>query len=128
MIKKDYIQRYIDELTKMIAAILQLKQNNEPELANIKIDEFANNFLNVNLNDLIKTNPNQIINGLLTDYKFELTHFKILEELLYQKYLLTPSNLPLKKCTLEVLNYLLEIDKDYSFERQNRVQELSKLL
>ena len=50
MLKKDYIQRYLDELTKMIAVVLQLKQNNEPELADIKIDEFANNFLNISLN------------------------------------------------------------------------------
>lgn len=125
MIKKDYIQRYLDELTKMIAVVLQLKQNNEPELADIKIDEFANNFLNLNLNELVKTDSSQLINLLLTEYKLELTHFKILEELLNQKYLLTPSNLRLKKCTLEVLNYLLKIDKDFSFERQSRVQELS---
>lgn len=125
MIKKDYIQRYLDELTKMIAAVLQLKQNNEPELADIKIDEFANNFLNINLNELVKGSNPTLIESLLNKHHFELTHFKILEELLYQKYLLTPSNTNLKNCTLEVLNYLLKVDKDFSVERKNRVQELS---
>ncbi len=125
MIKKDYIQRYLDELTKMIAVVLQLKQNNEPELADIKIDEFANNFLGIDLIALIETEPKKLIGKLLSNYNFEITHFKILEELLYQKYLLIPSNVNLKNCTLEVTNYLIEIDKDFSFERQNRIQELS---
>ena len=125
MIKKDYIQRYLDELTKMIAVVLQLKQNNEPELADIKIDEFANNFLNINLNEMIKESNPTLIETLLSKHHFELTHFKLLEELLYQKYLLTPFNTNLKNITLEVLNYLLKVDRDFSVERQNRVQELS---
>lgn len=125
MIKKDYIQRYLDELTKVLAKILQLKQNNEPKEADIKLDEFGNNFLNIDLNQLSEKEPATVVNDLINTYQFELTHFKILEELLYQKYLLNPKHLNLKKVTLEVLNYVIKNDKDFSLERRQKMEELS---
>lgn len=125
MLKKDYIQRYVDELTKMIAKVMQLKQNNEPEKANEAIDEFGLDFLKISLDDLINRDNSTIINTLITDKQFELTHFKILDELLYQKHLLTPNNIKLKELTLVVLEYVVKNDTDFSLERNSRIKKLS---
>ena len=48
MIRKDYIQRYFDEMAKMLAKILFLKQNNEPEKIQEILNDFANDFLKIN--------------------------------------------------------------------------------
>lgn len=124
MIRKDYIQRYFDELAKVLAAVLQLKQNFEPDLAEKKLDDFGATFLNLDINQLIKEPEDNFVTTLLTKHNFELIHFKLIEELLYHKYLLNPSDTLLKNCTLEVLNYLVKNDADFSMERQNRINQL----
>lgn len=125
MLKKDFIQRYVDELTKMIAKVMQLKQNNEPNKANEVIDEFGNDFLKIDLNELIGNNHSTVIETLITNNQFEFTHFKILEELLYQKHLLKPNNIELKKLTLVLLQYVVKNDTDFSLERNSRIKKLS---
>ncbi len=125
MLKKDYIQRYVDELTKMIAKVLQLKQNNEPEKANEALDEFGNDYLKINLNELVDSDNATIIEKLISEQNFELTHFKILEELLYQKHLLNINNTKLKELTLVILQYVVKNDTDFSLERNNRLKLLS---
>lgn len=125
MLKKDYIQRYVDELTKMIAKVLQLKLNNEPQRANMELDEFGNNFLNLNLNELTLRNPESLIDELITQNQFELTHFKILEELLFQKFEIDKHNEKLKIVTLEVLRYVKKIDTDFALDRDQRIKQLS---
>ncbi|MCB9360259.1 MAG: hypothetical protein H6587_01880 [Flavobacteriales bacterium] len=124
MIKKDYIQRCLDELSKVLAVVLKLKQNNEPEKADLQLDEFGANFLSVNLNQFTENYNENSIEELISNHQFELTHFKILEELLYHKYSLNTDNLALKKITLDIMNYLSKTDKDFSFDRMNRINEL----
>lgn len=126
MIKKDYIQRYVDELVKMIAHVLQFKQNNEPEKANEELDKFGKTYLNITFNELCKINPKILISTLQTKYKFELTHFTILEEILYHKYLLNKKDSNLKLVTLNILNYLTKTDKNYSLERAQRIINIKK--
>lgn len=124
MIRKDYIQRYFDELAKVLAAVLQLKQNQEPEKAETHLDEFGLTFLNININDFIENTENKWVEKLITQHHFEMIQFKILEDLLYHKYLLNPLNKPLKNCTLEVLNYVAQHSTDFSIERLNRMNQL----
>ncbi len=125
MLKKDYIQRHLDELVKMIAKVLLLQQNSEPEKANFELDQFGESYLKLNLNKIIEENPSNIIDELLEKQNFEITHFKILEELLYQKYLITPTNPHLKSLTLKILTYLSNTDKDFSISRKERIKQLT---
>ncbi|HEY9081987.1 MAG TPA: DUF6483 family protein [Vicingaceae bacterium] len=127
MIRKDYIQRYFDEMAKMLAKILFLKQNNEPEKAEELLNEFATDFLKINLQDLLKTSENNLISTLISKHDFDLIQFKLLEELLFQKFLLRPTDISLRNSTLEVINYIIKNDSDFSVERHQRLQELSKL-
>lgn len=108
----------------MIAKVLQLKQNNEPEKAEQELDEFGNDYLKINLNELIENNNPSIIDELITQHSFELTHFKILEELLYQKYLLAKENEKLKTVTLNISQYVAKNDTDFSLERNSRIKVL----
>lgn len=126
MIRKDYIQRYFDEMAKMLAKILLFKQNNEPDKAEELLNEFATDFLKINLKIILETPEDKLIDKLKTELDFDLTKFKLLEELLFQKYLLTPTNISLRNSTLEVINYIIKNDSDFSVERHQRLQELMK--
>jgi hypothetical protein len=123
MIRKDYIQRYFDELAKVLAAVLQLKNDLRPTEAETKLNDFATDYLGISLEEILSIKENHI--SYLIDYKeFTVTHFKLLEDLLYHKYLINPSEDKLKKLTLEVLKYLTENDKDFSVERAERIDQL----
>ncbi len=126
MIRKDYIQRYFDEMAKMLAKILLFKQNNEPDKAEELLNEFATDFLKINLKIILETPEDKLIDKLKTELDFDLTKFKLLEELLFQKFLLTPTNISLRNSTLEVINYIIKNDSDFSVERHQRLQELMK--
>ena len=108
MIRKDYIQRYFDEMAKMLAKILLFKQNNEPDKAEELLNEFATDFLKINLKIILETPEDKLIDKLKTELDFDLTKFKLLEELLFQKFLLTPTNISLRNSTLEVINYIIK--------------------
>lgn len=124
MIRKDYILRYFDELAKVLAVVLQLKNDLKPHEAEKQVDDFASSHLGVDLDGIIKINSSQLVEYLIQEKGFTLDHFKLLEDLLYHKYLIDTTNLQLKKCTLEVFNYLTKVDSDYSFNRINRIKEL----
>lgn len=124
MIKKDYIQRYFDELAKVLAVVLQLKNDLKPLEAEAQVNDFSTSYLGVDLDELFETNTSEIIAHLIDSKGFTLDHFKLLEDLLYHKYLLNSDNEKLKNCTLEILNYLTKIDTDYSFDRMSRIDQL----
>jgi len=124
MIRKDYIQRYFDELAKVLAAVLQLKNDLKPFEAESKLNDFATDYLGISFEEILSIKENHI--AFLTQQKeFTITHFKLLEDLLYHKFLINPANDKLKKLTLEVLKYVAENDTDFSLERNNRIEELS---
>ena len=123
MIRKDFIQRHFDELAKVLAAVLQLKNNLKPVEAEAKINDFANAFLNISFEEII-TFEGPFIDYLKEQKAFTLDHFKILEDLLYHKHLINVSDNHLKNLTLEVLNYVALTDSNYSLERMTRIKEL----
>ena len=124
MIRKDYILRYFDELAKVLAAVLQLKNDLKPIEAESKLNDFATNYLGITFEEILSINENHIA-FLIKNKEFTITHFKLLEDLLYHKFLINPTDDRLKKLTLEVLNYTAENDTDFSVERINRIEELS---
>jgi len=123
MIRKDYIQRYFDEMAKVLAAMLTAKKNDDPIKAESLLDDFATDYLGVIFQEIIAT-ENSLIPFLIEKRAFTLTHFKLLEDLMYHKYLINPSNTQLKKLTLEVLKYVTENDTDFSLDRMNRIADL----
>lgn len=125
MIRKDYIQRYFDELAKVLAVVLQLKNDLKPLEAESLVDDFADSHLGINLNEIIEIESSILIEFLIKEKAFTLDHFKLLEDLLYHKYLININDIKLKKCTLEVFNYLTKTDTDFSFNRMNRTKELT---
>jgi hypothetical protein len=124
MIRKDFIQRHFDELAKVLAAVLQLKNDFKPVEAESKINDFANDFLGIHFEELFALEEH-LIPHLKEQKAFTLAHFKILEDLLYHKHRLQPNDNPLKAITEKVLNYVALTDTDYSLERMNRLKELS---
>ncbi|MGB0886958.1 MAG: hypothetical protein ACPGSL_02440 [Vicingaceae bacterium] len=124
MIRKDYIQRYFDELAKVLAAALLLKKNHKATEAEAMLNDFSTDFLGISLAEIL-TLEVDLIKYLIKEKNFTLDHFKLLEDLLYHKYLINVSNNKLKKITLEVLNYVSKNDANYSLQRMNRIKELS---
>ena len=125
MIRKDFIQRHFDELAKVLAAVLQLKNNLKPIEAEAKINDFANDFLGINFEDILAVEED-LIDYLKEHKAFTLDHFKLLEDLLYHKHLIKPEDNHLKIITVEVLNYVSKNDTNYSLERMNRINEIQK--
>jgi len=123
MIRKDYIQRYFDELAKVLAAVLQLKNDLKPIEAEAKLNDFATDYLGISLAEILFIEENHIL-FLIDKKEFTITHFKLLEDLLYHKFLINFSDDKLKKLTLEVLKYVAENDTDFSMERSKRINEL----
>ncbi len=124
MIRKDYIQRYFDELAKVLAAVLQLKENQKPIEAEEKINDFSTDYLGVSFEEILSIEKESLITFLIKNKEFTITHFKLLEDLLYHKYLINSSDDNLKNITLEVLKYTSENDTDYSFERMDRMDQI----
>jgi hypothetical protein len=125
MIRKDYILRYFDELAKVLALVLKLKKDLKSVEAEAELNDFSTDFLGVNLEELLSTDKDNIIENLISQKKFTITHFKLLEDLFYHKHLINPSDDKLKKLTLEVLKYVSENDTDFSMERMSRIDQLS---
>ena len=125
MIRKDYIQRYFDELAKVLAAVLQLKNDFKSTEAEVKLNDFSTDYLGIPLAELFSLNLTEVVDYLIKEKKFTLTHFKLLEDILYQQYLLKPTDSHLKQITLTTLRYTSVNDTDYSIERATRIKELS---
>ena len=126
MIRKDYIPRYFDELAKVLAAVLQLKNDLKPAEAQKQLNDFSTDYLGVDLSTLLSIPTQLLIPTLVEKYHFTLIHFKLLEDVLYHNYLLNPTNQQHKKSTLELFNYLVKTDNDYSVERKTRIKELTR--
>lgn len=124
MIRKDYIQRYFDELAKVLAAVLQLKNDLKLTEAEAKINDFSTDYLGISFEEILSIEKGKLIDYLIENKGFTITHFKLLEELLYHKYLINSADDHLKKITLEVLKYTSEQDTDYSFERIDRIEQI----
>lgn len=125
MIKKDYIQRYFDELAKVLAVVLQLKNDLKPIEAEAKLNDFSTDFLGISFKEILTINT-PIVDFLIHKKAFTLTHFKLLEDVLYHQYLIAPSNTEIKKITLEILKHTSKTDTNYSLVRANRIKELGK--
>ncbi len=125
MIRKDYIQRYFDELAKVLAAVLQLKNDLKPTEAEAKLNDFSTDYLGITLDEILEKDSDHLVNFLIQEKEFSLTHFKLLEDVLYHKYLINSTQHILKNHTLEVLKYLTQNDKDFSVERVKRIEQLS---
>ena len=125
MIRKDYIQRYFDELAKVLAAVLQLKNNLKPVEAEAKLNDFSTDYLGISFEEVLSIKNENLISFLIENKEFTITHFKLLEDLLFHKYLINSSDDKIKNLTLEVLKYVSENDTNYSFERMERIDNLS---
>lgn len=125
MIRKDYIQRYFDELAKVLAAVLQLKNDFKSAEAEAKLNDFSTDYLGIPLAELLSLTPLEVVDYLIKEKEFTLTHFKLLEDILYQHYLIKQNECNLKKITLTILRYTSVNDTDYSIERAIRIKELS---
>ncbi len=123
MIRKDYIQRYFDEMAKVLAAVLQLKNDLKPVEAEKKLNDYTTDYLGISFEEILAIEGN-LIEFLIKKKEFTLDHFKILEDLLYHKFLFHTTDNHLKLITVEVLKYVSENDTDYSFERMNRIQKI----
>ena len=53
MIRKDYIQRYFDELAKVLAVVLQLKNDLRPTEAATKLNDFATDYLGISFEEIL---------------------------------------------------------------------------
>lgn len=108
MLKKDYILKYVEQLTKVIAEILQLKKDGKSALAIEKIDETLQGLKWNGLNDL---------NNISFDY------LESVADLLMIKGEINNDDKLLQEA-LEILQHINKQSSTYSFERNNKIQAI----
>lgn len=129
MPKEDYLQKYLEKLNRVIAAMLGLLEKENPEEALRVADEIYIELLNVDLEKLGKMNATSFELELM-NHKNAYSHLEGLAEILYQTanaYWQTGNNemtIAFNKKALQTYLYLTRNDKTFSFERDARISEL----
>lgn len=127
MIRKDYIEKQIDEtgkfLQKLLEKLLGLKEKD------IKSAEAASQALKSELNldlDKLKGIPEpEFIRFLIEEKRLSITNVDLLAEIMFQLYRNT-NDTDVGRKTLILYNYLKDREKTFSFERYYRMEDLKK--
>jgi len=128
MIQEDYIMRMIEQFVKVLAQIIGLKQKGEFLEAMETVDEAYNSLLRLDRNELLRIPAKELIE------KFNHDQLSVFADLLFEegdiKLLQDNENEAsdrLKKA-LEIYEYLNEQQKIYSFDRENKIERIKKII
>jgi len=81
LIRKDYIQRYFDELAKVLAAVLQLKNDFKSTEAEVKLNDFSTDYLGIPLAELLSLNLTEVVDYLIKEKKYSIERATRIKEL-----------------------------------------------
>lgn len=133
MYQKDYILRLIEEFFRFLSIILKLRNEKKFDEALVKCDETAIALTGLALNDL-EQYPGDAFSEYIDTLLFEKEKIEILARLLYEKteiYIEKGSILSAKNTLIKSLLLFENVkatSKDYSVEREMKIQRLKELL
>jgi hypothetical protein len=129
MPQEDYLLKYIEKLSRVIAAMLGFMEKGFPEESLRLADEVYTELLAVDLQDLEEMTEAEF-EQLLYKHNLNLSYLEYFAEILLQtakayegKREAAKAKLFYRK-SLQTLLFLTEKDKTFSIERQNRINEL----
>lgn len=133
MPKEDYLLKYIEKLSRVIAAMLGLREKGFPEDALRLADEIYKEFLDVDLVLLSMMSVSEF-EGIVRKASYSSTYLDALAKLTNETAVCTAAKGDVIGmrifCEKALLLYQLlnEKDKTYSFEREMIISELKELI
>lgn len=133
MPKEDYLLKYLEKLSRVIAAMIGLRDKGFPEDAIRLADEAYKELLNFNVEELAVMPVEKFVQ-IVRDAGYTSTYLEALAKLSYETgYAFQMqdnvgfANVFFQK-TLQIYYLLNEKDKTFSFEREMIISELSEKL
>lgn len=134
MERKDYLMRYIEQLGKVLAALLGFRQNMDCKGGLQVIDEALKDLTSMDSQEINAIPEDQFINELTVRRKLHMEQVKFIAEMLFQEAefygmadMQDDAMQRYRKAYL-LYRYIDETEKTYSVERIERMQLLETLI
>jgi len=135
MVERDYIMRLLQDFFTMIAKLVRLKVE-EPDMTKVqeRFDEMYRQFFRRQAQHFYDTDKEEILEELSKEELSETEQnamIQMLSELLYQDGLIKKDKT--EKCmllekSLFLMQYLEHFSKTYSWEREQKMSDITKIL
>ncbi|MDR3652708.1 MAG: hypothetical protein P4L34_07040 [Paludibacter sp.] len=132
MPKEDYLLKYLEKLSRVIAAMLGLRDKGYPEDAIRLADETYKELLGFSVNEL-NTMPVDEFVKIIREIGYSSTYLEALAQLAFEtgnSYKIQGNNefsQGFYQKSLQLYYFLNEKDKTFSFEREMTISELKQL-
>jgi len=129
--KEDYLLKYLEKLSRVIAAMLGFRDKGFPEDALRLADETFNELLNLRIDELLIMPIDKFVENI-EKAGFTSTYLEALAKLLYETANSYQSKNEIELAhvfyakTLQIYYLLNEKDKTFSFEREMIITELNQ--
>jgi hypothetical protein len=133
-VEKDYLMRYFNQLGIVLAKILDLKAAGKFEEAHEVIDNSLADFGLKKLEYYLSIDDAILISELLESQELKNDQIKILSELFFEKAEIESAQGAIKvgrdlyTKALVLLHYLTDVEKVFSFEREEKVKKIKLIL
>ncbi len=127
MIRKDYIQKIIEEFAKALATIMGLKEDGEYGKALDKIDEAYVGTMDVDPKILRSIDESELVEFLQIEKQFDNQYLKMIAELLFEEgqvYVETGDPVSARNVlgkAKKLIEYLMENDATFSFNWYDKI-------
>lgn len=131
MPKEDYLLKYLEKLSRVIAAMLGFREKGIPENAVRLADETFQELLNINLEELKNMSTEKFME-IIRGKAYSTAYIEVLARLSHETANSLEANEKTESAfrfyqkTLELFYLLNEKDKTYSFEREMTISELKE--
>lgn len=131
MPKEDYLQKYLEKLSRVIAAMLGFRDKGFPEDALRLVDETYKELLDVDLEEL-SIMPVEKFIAIIKRESYSATHLELLAQLTHEtaNSYFVKNEMSIAKGfyakSLQLYYLLNEKDKTFSFEREIIMQQLTE--
>jgi len=131
---KDFLTRYFEQLGKVLAALLQMKQEQQWALAMEFVDESTKELLNLDLESLLKIPEEDYAELLVQAYAFNKEQLKAAGDLLFEAGDVKSQSEQPKEAgqylirAAQVYKHLQKVDNTFSWERMTKLERIEVLL
>lgn len=134
MYQKDYILRMVEEMARVIAALVDLKQNKEFDKAYDLIEKTFDEKLGIEKDILLSMDQDELVDRLTDEFDYTASHLGMMAELLkLEADLLFDDEDRVQageiyRKALVLYNHVDKENKTYSFDRIKKVSAIKKRL
>ena len=134
MIRKDFIERMIEEFGKFLSEVMALKNEGKYTKALKRIDEMYEGMIKTDPKILKSIEPDQLLDFLQNELKFDNKYIKMIADLLYEEgQIYLESGDPISAINVlgkakVLIEYLMENDGTFGFDWEEKIAAIDKLL